>query len=120
VTRYDLLVCRRCQARWFTIDKESPPSPVPCEHPTGRAYDHEWWSQYQFFADSNGPGLHPTQQSGLRQTVSPVTGRTYDLQFVVTAGQETVLATEPPPAPMGPPPTSGPTGPSEWDSTTPG
>jgi hypothetical protein len=77
MSRYDLLVCRRCQARWFTIDQEPPRGPIPCEHPTGRAYDHDWWSAYQFFADSNGPGLHPTQ-TGPPPTSGPLGPRKWD------------------------------------------
>lgn len=37
--------------------------------------------------------------TGQKQVVSPVTGRTYDLLFVLENGTEIVLVTEAPPAP---------------------
>lgn len=58
---FRLLECKKCAQRdWTTGD--APIRSTGCHD--AEDHMHEWWERYTFHADSNGPGLHPTQVPG--------------------------------------------------------
>ena len=74
--RYDLLECKKCHVRAWSVDQKAFPNVFS---PNNLFCKHEWWSKQTFFATDNGPGLHPTQIEDKDDGMNPYEKQPYGL-----------------------------------------